>query len=175
MSNKSIIQTDSAPEAIGTYSQAVKAGDTVYLSGQIPLDPETMETAGPDIRSQIERVLDNLAAVAAAAGGSLDGVQLLSEETLARATEVQCRRIDGVVPFPMHWRLGFHRAATTRGMPARGFGHYGFGGSGGWACPDRELAVALVLNSGFGTPFGDMRTAEIGGAALRCADRLAAA
>jgi len=110
-----------------------------------------------------------------AAGGSLDGVKLLSESTLARATEVQCRRVDGVVPFPMHWRLGFHRAATTRGTPARGFGHYGFGGSGAWACPDRQLAVALVLNSGFGTPFGDMRTAEIGGAALRCANRLAAA
>lgn len=49
------------------------------------------------------------------------------------------------------------------------------GGAGAWACPDRKLAVALVLDSGFGTPFGDMRTAEIGGAALRCANRLAAA
>lgn len=70
--------------------------------------------------------------------------------------------------------VALHRAATTRGTPRRGFGHYGFGGSGGYACPDRQLAVALVLNSGFGTPFGDMRTAEIGGAALRCANRLAA-
>ncbi len=106
-----------------------------------------------------------------AAGGELDGKKLVSEETLRRATEIQTRKIDKVVPFPMHWRLGYHRAATTRGEPRRGFGHYGFGGSGAWADPDNELAVALTLNSGFGTPFGDIRTAQIGGAALRCARR----
>lgn len=72
--SKQGIQTTKAPAAIGPYSQAVRSGDTVYLSGQIPLDPETMETVGPDIRSQIERVLDNLAAVAAAAGASLDDI-----------------------------------------------------------------------------------------------------
>ncbi len=106
-----------------------------------------------------------------AAGGELDGVRLLSEETLQRATEIQTRKLDKVVPFPMHWRLGYHRAATTRGTPPRGFGHFGFGGSGAWADPDQELAVALVLNSGLGTPFGDIRTAQIGGAALQCAKR----
>lgn len=108
---------------------------------------------------------------ALAAGGEMDGVRLLSEATLRRATEVQSRKIDKVVPFPMHWRLGYHRAATTRGNPARGFGHYGFGGSGAWADPDSQLAVALVLNSGLGTPFGDIRTAQVGGAALACARR----
>lgn len=106
-----------------------------------------------------------------AAGGELDGVRLLSPETLRRATEIQSRKIDRVVPFPMHWRLGYHRAATTRGNPARGFGHYGFGGSGAWADPDHQLAVAMILNSGLGTPFGDIRTAQIGGAALQCARR----
>jgi len=108
-----------------------------------------------------------------AAGGELDGVRLLSPTAVARATAVQNRRIDRVVPFPMHWRLGYHRAGTTRGIPPRAFGHYGFGGSGAWAEPDRQLAVALVLNSGFGTPFGDIRTAQIGGAALYCTDRAA--
>lgn len=108
---------------------------------------------------------------ALANGGELDGVRLLSAETLQRATEIQTRKIDRVVPFPMHWRLGYHRAATTRGNPARGFGHYGFGGSGAWADPENQLAVALVLNSGLGTPFGDIRTAQIGGAALYCARR----
>lgn len=106
-----------------------------------------------------------------AAGGELDGVRLLSSETLRRATEIQTRKIDRVVPFPMHWRLGYHRAATTRGNPTRGFGHYGFGGSGAWADPEQQLSVALVLNSGLGTPFGDIRTAQIGGAALYCARR----
>ena len=68
---KQIIHTDKAPAAIGTYSQAVRVGDTVYLSGQIPLVPATMELAGPEVDIQIRQVLDNLAAVAEAAGGSL--------------------------------------------------------------------------------------------------------
>ena len=68
---KTIIQTDQAPQAIGTYSQAVKVGNTVYLSGQIPLVPDTMELVTGDMEAQIRRVFDNLAAVAAAAGGSL--------------------------------------------------------------------------------------------------------
>ena len=68
---KTIIQTDQAPQAIGTYSQAVKVGNTVYLSGQIPLVPETMELVAGDMEAQIRRVFDNLAAVAMASGGSL--------------------------------------------------------------------------------------------------------
>ena len=66
---KEIIQTDKAPQAIGTYSQAVKVGSTVYLSGQIALDPETMQVVEGDISIQIRRVFDNLQAVAEAAGG----------------------------------------------------------------------------------------------------------
>ena len=74
---KTIISTPNAPKAIGTYSQAVKVGDTVYLSGQIPLVPQTMELEEGDIRAQIKRVFDNLAAVAKAAGGGLqDAVKL---------------------------------------------------------------------------------------------------
>ncbi len=74
---KSIIQTDKAPAAIGTYSQAVKAGNTVYISGQIPLDPATMEIVEGGIDAQITRVFDNLTAVAEAAGGGLrDAVKL---------------------------------------------------------------------------------------------------
>ena len=68
---RTIIKTDQAPQAIGTYSQAVRCGDTVYLSGQIPLVPETMELVGGDMEAQIRRVFDNLVAVATAAGGSL--------------------------------------------------------------------------------------------------------
>ena len=68
---KQAIQTAEAPQAIGTYSQAIRAGSTVYLSGQIPLDPATGELVGGDITAQTRRVFDNLTAVCAAAGGSL--------------------------------------------------------------------------------------------------------
>jgi reactive intermediate/imine deaminase len=68
---KQPIKSARAPAAIGPYSQAIRAGDTVYLSGQIPLDPATMELVKGDIRAQVRQVFDNLAAVAEAAGGSL--------------------------------------------------------------------------------------------------------
>jgi reactive intermediate/imine deaminase len=68
------IHSDRAPAAIGPYSQATRAGGTVYLSGQIPLDPATGELVGGDIAAQAKRAFDNLAAVCAAAGGSLDDV-----------------------------------------------------------------------------------------------------
>lgn len=75
---REIIQTDKAPQAIGTYSQAVKVNKTVYLSGQIPLVPETMELVGGDIAVHIRRVFDNLKAVAEAAGGDLKDVAKLN-------------------------------------------------------------------------------------------------
>ena len=70
--SKTIISTQAAPQAIGTYSQAVRTGNTVYLSGQIPLVPETMELVTGDIADQVRQVFRNLAAVANAAGGSLN-------------------------------------------------------------------------------------------------------
>src|SRR6266481_9359652 len=68
---RQIIQTNRAPQAIGPYSQAIRAGDTLYLSGQIPLDPATMQLVTGDIEAEIRRVFENLKAVAEAAGGSL--------------------------------------------------------------------------------------------------------
>jgi reactive intermediate/imine deaminase len=68
---REIIHTDRAPQAIGTYSQAVRVGDSVYLSGQIPLVPQTMEQVEGDVGAQIRQVFENLSAVAQAAGGSL--------------------------------------------------------------------------------------------------------
>lgn len=104
-------------------------------------------------------------------GGEMDGVRLLSRETLERATTLQ--KPTGklsVIPFDMRWRLGYHGVATTKGFPREAFGHFGFGGSGAWADPKSGLSVALIVNSGLGTPFGDLRTARIGGAALSCAN-----
>lgn len=75
---RQIIHTDQAPRAIGTYSQAVRVGDTVYLSGQIPLVPETMELVAGDMEAQVRQVFANLAAVAQAAGGGLGEVVKLN-------------------------------------------------------------------------------------------------
>lgn len=71
MTDKTIIATDKAPAAIGTYSQAVKAGDTVYISGQIPLNPQTMELVNDSFEAQAVQVFENLKAIAEEAGGSL--------------------------------------------------------------------------------------------------------
>jgi len=76
--NRKIIQTENAPQAIGTYSQAVKVDNTVYLSGQIPLVPETMELVEGDMSAQIHRVFDNLQAVCQAAGGELNDIVKLN-------------------------------------------------------------------------------------------------
>ena len=78
MPNRAFIHTDSAPAAIGTYSQAVKVHNTVYLSGQIPLDPRTMELVSDEISYQVSQVFRNLAAVCAASGGDLSNIVKLN-------------------------------------------------------------------------------------------------
>ncbi|MBZ9558596.1 MULTISPECIES: RidA family protein [Modicisalibacter] len=78
MSNKAVIQTAKAPAAIGPYSQAIKAGNTVYLSGQIPLDPERMEIVAGDVKAQARQVFTNLAAVCEEAAGSLQDIVKLN-------------------------------------------------------------------------------------------------
>ncbi len=76
--SRSIVSTDKAPSAIGTYSQAVRVDDTVYLSGQIPLDPKTMNLVGEEFDVQCHQVFKNLSAVAAAAGGSMEDMAKLT-------------------------------------------------------------------------------------------------
>jgi reactive intermediate/imine deaminase len=78
MSNKAVINTDKAPAAIGPYSQAIKAGNTVYLSGQIPLDPATMEIVSGDVEAQARQVFTNLKAVCEEAAGSLQDIVKLN-------------------------------------------------------------------------------------------------
>jgi reactive intermediate/imine deaminase len=105
---KTAIQTRDAPEAIGTYSQAVRADDTVYLSGQIGLDPATMQLA-EGIDGQTHRVFRNLAAVAAAAGSSLDQavrmtVYLTDLAHFARVNEIMAQYVRE--PFPARAAVG---------------------------------------------------------------------
>lgn len=114
--SREIIQTDRAPAAIGTYSQAVKVGDTVYLSGQIPLDPGTGQLVEGDIEAQIRRVFDNLAAVAKAAGGSLAdtvklSVFLLDLGHFARFNQIMAEYFPQ--PYPARAAIGV--AALPRG------------------------------------------------------------
>ncbi|WP_299177635.1 Rid family detoxifying hydrolase [uncultured Neptuniibacter sp.] len=103
MSNKAIISTDKAPAAIGTYSQAVKAGNTVYISGQIPLNPEIMEMVTESFEAQAVQVFENLKAVAEAAGGSVNDfvkiTVLLSDLSyFAQVNEIMAKYFDA--PYP---------------------------------------------------------------------------
>lgn len=109
MSNRAVIQTGHAPQAIGTYSQAVKVGNTVYLSGQIPLVPETMEMVDGDFEAQTERVFENLKAVCEASGGSLQqivklNIFLTDLSNFATVNEVMSRYFNQ--PYPARAAIG---------------------------------------------------------------------
>lgn len=117
MSNRAVIATGAAPAAIGPYSQAVKVGNTVWISGQIPLDPETMECVPGDISEQAKRVFQSLAAIADAAGGSLaDAVKINISLTdlgdFAAVNEVMMQFFDE--PYPA--RACVEVAALPRGV-----------------------------------------------------------
>lgn len=116
MTNKAVIHTDNAPAAIGTYSQAIKVGNTVYLSGQIPLDPVAMTLVEGGIEAQVEQVFRNLAAVCEAAGGRLgDMVKLNIFLTdlghFATVNEIMARHFSQ--PYPARAAIGV--SALPRG------------------------------------------------------------
>jgi CubicO group peptidase (beta-lactamase class C family) len=106
-----------------------------------------------------------------AGGGELDGVRLLSPATIDQMAQIRVHRRDLVLVIPMRWRLGYHLVSTTRGVVDEGFGHFGFGGSGGWADPSRQLSMAMVCNRGSGSPIGDLRLLQLGTAVVSAADR----
>jgi len=114
--SREIISTKNAPAAIGTYSQAVKVGSTVYMSGQIPLDPATMLMVEGGIDAQITRVFENLKAVATAAGGTLDNavkvtVFLTDLANFARVNEIMATYF--TQPYPARAAVGV--ASLPRG------------------------------------------------------------
>ena len=109
MTNRSIVQTDKAPEAIGTYSQAVKVADTVYLSGQIPLVPETMEMVEGGFDEQVEQVFKNLSAVCEAADASLQDIVklnifLVDLGNFAKVNEMMAKYF--TLPYPARAAVG---------------------------------------------------------------------
>lgn len=104
-----IINTPSAPAAIGPYAQAVRSGNTLYLSGQVPLDPVSGTLVEGDIREQANRIFDNIAAVCLAAGGSLDslvrvGIYLTDLSQFAQVNEVMAQRL--AEPYPARSTIG---------------------------------------------------------------------
>ena len=112
------IHSNDAPNAIGPYSQAVRVGDTVYLSGQIPLDPQTMELVEGDIGASARRVFDNLTAVMQEAGGSLSDIvkltiYLVDLEQFGQVNEVMAEYFDA--PFPSRATVAV--AALPKGAP----------------------------------------------------------
>ena len=112
------IHSNEAPNAIGPYSQAVRVGDTVYLSGQIPLDPQTMELVEGDIGARARRVFDNLTAVMQEAGGSLSDIvkltiYLVDLEQFGQVNEVMVEYFDA--PFPSRATVAV--AALPKGAP----------------------------------------------------------
>ena len=116
MSDRQVISTDKAPAAIGTYSQAIKVGNNVYLSGQIPLVPATMQMVEGAIDAHIEQVFENLKAVAEAAGGSLANVVKLNVfltdlGNFARVNEIMARYFQA--PYPARAAIGV--ASLPRG------------------------------------------------------------
>lgn len=118
-------------------------------------------------------------------GGTIDGVRLMSPDTLAEATKDQSSSIGRVIPFPLRFKVGYMRPVSLGlrvpwgkrrldfGVPSpHAFGHFGFGGSGAWADPERELGVGLVTNCFAGRIPGDLRTVAVATAAARAVDRL---
>jgi len=101
-------------------------------------------------------------------GGSLDGVRLMSEQTVREAATVQVRGPDGVLTLPMSWSLGYHGVFSLRGVVRGAFGHSGYNGSGAWASPGQRAALAYVVNAGTGTPVGDWRLLKLTTTAQAC-------
>ncbi len=131
------------------------------------VDPRLLDAAVPALNGHFDAV--SLAAMYAmlAGRGRLGEVRLLSEETVRKAAEVQNNKPDRVIVVRMQWRLGYHRLPIVDSQLPQAYGHFGFGGSGAWADPQHELALAMVCNRGAGTPIGDLRILRLSQAAAR--------
>ncbi len=131
------------------------------------VDPRLLDAAIPALNGHFDAVSLGAMYAMLAGGGQLGGVRILSAETVRKASEVQNNQRDRVVVITMQWRLGYHRPPILYKQLPRAYGHFGFGGSGGWADPEHDLALAMVCNRGAGTPIGDLRILRLSQAAAR--------
>ena len=136
------------------------------------VDPRLLDTAVPAMNGYFDAVSLGAMYAMLAGGGQLGGVRILSEETVHKAAEVQNDQRDRVVMVNMQWRLGYHRLPILHKQLPRGYGHFGFGGSGAFADPGHDFALAMVCNRGGGTPIGDLRILRLGQAAARALQSL---
>lgn len=146
------------------------------------LGPEFLEHVNVNDREHMQAVIPaangaftarSLARMYAALanGGELDGHRIVSQETVNSLMQTHVKSRDKVLNLPMGWSLGYHKAFAIGASAKHAFGHYGFGGSGAWCDPSRNLSMAMTLNTGVGTPTGDIRTAKITGQVMRCANK----
>jgi CubicO group peptidase (beta-lactamase class C family) len=156
------LRPDVIEQALGSTAVAAVTNTPELLAGSVPA------INGCFTARSLARMY-----AALAAGGTLDGVQVLSPETLTQATETQSDRRDLVIVMRQFWRLGYHRVYTASGSIRTGFGHNGYGGSGAWADPSRDLSCAMTLSALSGALVNDARFATVGGAAVQSADGIA--
>jgi CubicO group peptidase (beta-lactamase class C family) len=131
------------------------------------VDPRLQDAAVPAMNGYFDAVSLGAMYAMLAGGGQLGGVRILSEETVRKASEIQNDQRDRVIVMTMQWRLGYHRLPIINKQFPRGYGHFGFGGSGAFADPGHDLALAMVCNRGQGTPIGDLRILRLSQATAR--------
>ena len=131
------------------------------------VDPRLLDATVPAMNGHFDAVSLGAMYAMLAGGGQLGGVRILSEETVRKASEIQNDQRDRVLMMTMQWRLGYHRLPLLHNQLPRAYGHFGFGGSGGWADPGHHLALAMVCNRGRGTPIGDLRILRLSQATKR--------
>ncbi|MCG8671208.1 MAG: beta-lactamase family protein [Pseudomonadales bacterium] len=153
------------------FSHFARALAPDFLEGLNVNDPKHMQAVIPAANGAFTaRSLARMYA-ALANGGELDGRRIVSEETVNQLKHAQVKSRDKVLVIPMGWSLGYHKVFALNASAPNAFGHFGFGGSGAWCDPTRNLSMAMTLNTGVGTPTGDVRTARISGQVIRCAHR----
>lgn len=156
----------------GRFAFTRRASEALYVPGfETLLDgeqPRLLDTEMPAANGVF--TADALATMYAALAGAgrTDGVRLLSEDTVREAGRVQTRERDGVLGWPMRWRLGYHQAIAIGAQAPKAFGHFGYGGSGAWADPVTGLSFAFVTNKlgTLTTPMGDLGLFRLSGLAL---------